>query len=85
MMSGTCSLEEYHRMAAEKRRALSRSTRILTSGRTGAIAVAAALRPWHGPAIANAKRLRRNSPGTAVNPAVYYRPRRYRVQPGNVG
>jgi hypothetical protein len=60
MMSGTCSLEEYHRMAAEKLRALSRSARILTSGRTGATAVAAALRPWHGPATANAKRLRRN-------------------------
>lgn len=60
MMSGTCSLEEYHRMAAEKLQALSRSTRILTSGRTGATAVAAALRPWHGPATANAKRLRRN-------------------------
>ena len=61
MMSGTCSLEEYHRMAAEKLRALSRSARILTSGRTGAtaVAVAAALRPWHGPATANAKRLRR--------------------------
>jgi hypothetical protein len=60
MMSGACSLEEYHRMAAEKLQALSRSTRILTSGRTGATAVAAALRPWHGPATANAKRLRRN-------------------------
>jgi hypothetical protein len=63
MMSGPCSLEEYHRMAAEKLRALSRSTRILTSRRTGATAVAAALRPWHGPATANAnnaKRLRRN-------------------------
>jgi len=53
-------LEEYHRMAAEKLRALSRSARILTSGRTGATTVAAALRPWHGPATANAKRLRRN-------------------------
>ena len=42
MMSGTCSLEEYHRMAAEKLRALSRSARILTSGRTGATAVAVA-------------------------------------------
>jgi hypothetical protein len=40
MMSGACSLEEYHRMAAEKLQALSRSTRILTSGRTGATAVA---------------------------------------------
>jgi hypothetical protein len=60
MMSGTCSPNEYHRMAAEKLRALSRSTRVLASGRTGATAIAAALlRPWHGPATANAKRLRR--------------------------
>jgi hypothetical protein len=59
MMSGTCSPDEYHRMAAEKLRALSRSTRGFASGRTGATAVAAAMRPWHGPATANAKRLRR--------------------------
>jgi hypothetical protein len=59
MMSGTCSPQEYHRMAAEKLRALSRTTRILASGRSGASAVASALRPWHGSATANAKRLRR--------------------------
>jgi hypothetical protein len=59
MMSGACSLEEYHRMAAEKLTAINRSTRILASGRTGATAVIAAMRPWHGPATANAKRLRR--------------------------
>jgi hypothetical protein len=59
MMSGACSPDEYHRMAAEKLRALSRSTRVFASGRTGATAVAAAMRPWHGPATANAKRLRR--------------------------
>jgi len=45
--------------AAEKLRALSRSNRVFASGRTGATAVAAAMRPWHGPATANAKRLRR--------------------------
>jgi hypothetical protein len=59
MMSGTCSPQEYHRMAAEKLRAFSRTTRILASGRSGATAVASALRPWHGSATANAKRLRR--------------------------
>jgi hypothetical protein len=59
MMSGTCSPEEYHRMVAEKLQALGRATRILASGRSGASALAAVLRPWHGPATANAKRLRR--------------------------
>jgi hypothetical protein len=59
MASGACSPDEYQRMAAEKLQALSRSTRILASGRTGATAVAAALRPWHSLATANAKRLRR--------------------------
>lgn len=59
MMSATCSPEEYHRMAAEKFRAMSRATLILASGATGPTAIAAALRPWHSAATANAKRLRR--------------------------
>jgi hypothetical protein len=59
MMSGTCSPEEYYRMAAEKLRALSRTTKVLASGRSGATALRSALRPWHGSATANARRLRR--------------------------
>ena len=59
MMSGACSPAEYYRMAAEKLRALNHTAMVLASGRTGATVVAAALRPWHGPATANAKRLRR--------------------------
>ena len=58
MMSGSCSMEEYQRMTAEKVEAFNRSAQILVSGRTGPAALALALRPWHGPATANAKRLR---------------------------
>ncbi|WP_158595911.1 hypothetical protein [Oleomonas cavernae] len=58
MMTGSCTVEEYQRMTVEKLLALSHSTQILVSGRTGPAAIASALRPWHGPATANAKRLR---------------------------
>ncbi|HLY55992.1 MAG TPA: hypothetical protein VKS60_10575 [Stellaceae bacterium] len=59
MASGQCTPQEYHRMGAEKLRALQRSALVLASGRTGDAAVVALLRPWLGPARANAKRLRR--------------------------
>jgi hypothetical protein len=59
MMSATCPPEEYHRMAAEKLRAFNRATAVLASGATGETAMAAALRPWHGAATANVRRLRR--------------------------
>jgi hypothetical protein len=65
MMSGTCSSAEYHRMGAEKLKAVTKATQVLTSkkvpasGRGGARTIAAALRPFHAPAVANAKRLRR--------------------------
>jgi hypothetical protein len=59
MMSGTCSPAEYHRMGAEKLKAVTKATTVLASRRGGASTVTAALRPFHGPAVANAKRLRR--------------------------
>jgi len=58
MMSGSCSPEEYHRMTAEKILAVGHSTLVLASGRTGPDAIASALESWHGPATANARRLR---------------------------
>lgn len=59
MMSGTCSPAEYRRMGAEKVKAVAKAATVLPRRRGGASAATAMLRPFHGPAVANAKRLRR--------------------------
>jgi len=56
MADGSCSAAEYQRMVLEKTRASRRSTLALMR-RGGSFA--AALAPWHGPAVANARRLRK--------------------------
>ncbi len=56
MADGSCSAAEYKRMVAEKTRAAQRSTLALMR-RGGSLVTA--LAPWHGPAVANARRLRK--------------------------
>ena len=56
MADGSCSTAEYQRMVQEKTRAAQRSTKALML-RGGSLA--AALAPWHAPAVANARRLRK--------------------------
>ena len=54
MMSGTCSVDEYHRMVSEKSEALQHSTiALMTGGSEQAV-----LAPFHAKACANAERLR---------------------------
>ena len=58
MMAGNaCSRAEYRRMVREKT-AAARETRKLLLARPG-VSAAALLKPWHGRASANAKRLRK--------------------------
>jgi hypothetical protein len=56
MADGSCTTAEYQRMVLEKTRAAQRSAFALMLGGGG---FAEALAPWHGPAVANARRLRR--------------------------
>jgi hypothetical protein len=56
MAEGSCSPAEYQRMVLEKTRAVQRSAVALMLPRGD---FAAALAPWHGPAVANARRLRK--------------------------
>jgi hypothetical protein len=56
MADGSCSPAEYQRMMQEKTRAARRSALALMV-RGGSLA--ATLAPWHGPAVANARRLRK--------------------------
>ena len=54
MMSGTCSMDEFHRMVSEKSEALQHSTiALMTGGSEQAV-----LAPFHATACANAERLR---------------------------
>jgi len=54
MMSGTCSVDEFHRMVSEKSEALQHSTiALMTGGSEQAV-----LAPFHATACANAERLR---------------------------
>lgn len=56
MADGSCSMAEYQRMVLEKARAAQRSAFALM---VPGVTLAAAMAPWHGPAVANARRLRR--------------------------
>jgi hypothetical protein len=56
MADGSCSTAEYQRMVLEKTRAARRSALALMLRGGG---LAAALAPWHAPAVANARRLRK--------------------------
>jgi len=58
MAQGTCSPAEYRRMTQEKVEAFRRSTATLARSRK-LPAMTTLLAPWHGKAMANAKRLRR--------------------------
>jgi hypothetical protein len=55
MADGSCSAAEYQRMVLEKTRAARRSALVMMLRGGG---LTAALAPWHGPAVANARRLR---------------------------
>jgi len=56
MADGSCSMAEYQRMVLEKTRAAQRSAMALM---LPGVTLAAAMAPWHGRAVANARRLRR--------------------------
>jgi len=56
MADGSCSMAEYQRMVLEKTRAAQRSVLALM---LPGVTLAAAMAPWHGPAVANARRLRK--------------------------
>lgn len=56
MADGTCSIDEYQRMVQEKMRAAQRSAFALM---LPGVTLASAMAPWHRPAIANARRLRK--------------------------
>lgn len=56
MADGSCSMAEYQRMVLEKARAAQRSALVLM---VPGVTLAAAMAPWHGRAVANARRLRR--------------------------
>jgi len=56
MADGSCSMAEYQRMVLEKARAAQRSALALM---VPGVTLAAAMAPWHGRAVANARRLRR--------------------------
>jgi hypothetical protein len=57
VLNGTCSGAEYRRMVVEKMRAARRSNASVL----GRKAPSAILAPWHGPAVANARRLRKRA------------------------
>ena len=58
MADGSCSTAEYQRMVLEKARAAQRSAlALMLPGAT----LAAAMAPWHRPAVANARRLRKKT------------------------
>ena len=57
MAQRTCSVAEYRRMVREKAVATTETGRLLSSSRH--VSTEALLKPWHGRATANAKRLRR--------------------------
>jgi len=56
MADGSCSMAEYQRMVLEKTRAAQRSALAMM---LPGVTLAAAMAPWHGPAVANARRLRK--------------------------
>jgi hypothetical protein len=56
MADGSCSMAEYRRMVLEKTRAAQRSALLLM---LPGVSLAAAIAPWHRPAVANARRLRK--------------------------
>lgn len=57
MAEGTCTPAEYRRMVREKAAAALETGRLMCSPTR--VSAAAVLKPWHGRATGNAKRLRR--------------------------
>lgn len=56
MADGSCGMAEYQRMVLEKARAAQKSAFALM---LPDVTLATALAPWHRPAVANARRLRK--------------------------
>ncbi len=59
MATGACTVAEYERMVGEKMHAVQQASLALLSG----AAPEAVLRPFHAPAVANAKRLKEGVSG----------------------